>query len=102
MVFIGRVHRQVLCHVFAYGAPNAFDRLKFSYVGPEKPLNGVRTHDSTRTVSTLHEYIIIMYLAIYVRTSGNSIALHIVTGGWVVYPKKSKYLKTNYPHDIFE
>ena len=75
-------------------------RLKFSYVGPEKPLNGVRTHDSTRTVSTLHEYIIIMYLAIYVRTSGNSI--HIVTGGWVVYPKKSKYLKTNYPHDIFE
>ena len=38
MVFIGRVHHLVPWHVFAYGAPNAFDRLKFSYVGPGKPL----------------------------------------------------------------
>jgi hypothetical protein len=27
---------------FAYETPNAFDRLKFSYAGPEKPLDGRR------------------------------------------------------------
>ena len=41
--FHRRVHRQVPWRVFAYETPNAFDRLKFSYVRevPEKPLKKI-------------------------------------------------------------
>ena len=40
--FHRRVHRQVPWRVFAYETPNAFDRLKFSYVGPGKSRDGRR------------------------------------------------------------
>jgi hypothetical protein len=42
VVFIYGFHRQVLWLDFAYGAPYAFDRLTFWYLGPENPLDGRR------------------------------------------------------------